>query len=349
VIDTFDDDLENLGAASKDRDLTDWKPLDWNGNVSLRAVIEQANYNRANSQLWATAPIYVTFDPSIDAEETILARALDTISANIVFIGRGDDLTGIAGHSTGGVGSTQGIFRFASGSTSAILGMTLELGSNTDPGGAVSVATGASVFLDSVWIQDCEAKSGGAIFSNGYAATINSTIYGNHAGDVAASGGGVHVNGGFFISSESAIQNNTGLSKGGGIAINTSGTAFIYSTDIVGNSGQSAGGIYLSGGNRLVILDGLFLGNSSTGLGGGVLIEGRASIRNTGFDWNSAATTGGAIIFQSGTLTLKGCEFGDDNTATNGPKMAKPKGAILYAEPGDNINFDPATDIFVTP
>jgi hypothetical protein len=29
--------------------------------------------------------------------------------------------------------------------------------------------------------------------------------------------------------------------------------------------------------------------------------------------------------------------------------MAKPKGAILYAEPADNINFDPATDIFVTP
>jgi hypothetical protein len=347
VINTSLDDPQGQGTASKDKDLLDGVPLDWNNQVSLRAVVEQANFNRFGGQPWSAAPIYVTFDPSTDNVATILSRPLDTIQANIVFIGRGEGLTRIAGHPAEGPGSNQGIFRFATGSTSAITDLTLESGYNTAPGGAVSVANNAGVFLDTVRLSGCEAPRGGAIHSIGYVATINSTVYANEATDAgaAASGGGIHVEGGYFVSSESTFQANTGVSKGGGIGINNTGKAFIHYTDIIGNHAQTAGGIYLSGGQRLVLHNALVLGNS-TDSRGGVLIEGNASIRNTSFDWNSA-DIGGAIDFRAGTLTLKGCWFGDDNTATTGgPKLARQQGTTLYAEPEDNINFDPLLETY---
>lgn len=349
VINTTDDDRNNVSAASSDVTLLDGVPLDGNGKISLRAVIEQANFNRFNVQYWPTAPIYVTFDPALDGQETVLGRSLDTIQANVVFIGRGETQTLIAGNLPTGGYNTQGIFRFASGSTSAVIGMTLERGFTTDPGGAVSIANGASVFLDSDTIKNNSARNGGGIYSNGYVATINSSISDNHATSTAAaaSGGGLHVEGGYFVSSRSSFANNDGQSKGGGIAVNGTGNAFIYSTNILDNQGTEGGGIYLSGGPRLVLQNSVVTGNSATaGRGGGIIVEGRASIRETDFDRNTATGDGGAIIYRSGSLTLEGCIFGDNNTAANGPKLAAANGTRLTDASGNNINFDPVTDIF---
>lgn len=211
-----------------------------------------------------------------------------------------------------------------------ISGVTARNGNTTGNGGGIEVATDANLTLQNgILSGNTAALAGGGIDDSGNGnLTINDcTFSGNLAkgGSTGSGGGGVdYVGTGAVQIANSIFSDNTsnalltgGFGGGGGLEVdNAAATATIVNSVFTRNNSTrtGGGGIDVSNGLALTVLDGTFTANQSEqGFGGGLFLRtsganaaGTASsLIDDTFVGNSAFLSGGGVQdFAAGDLNL---------------------------------------------
>jgi predicted outer membrane repeat protein len=238
------------------------------------------------------------------------------------------------------------------GSSNATLkNLTLRDGNQTaqggDKGGAIMVATGASLTAENVSFRSNRASvNGGAIWlQSDSAATIEDSQFESND---ATQGGAIYVGNASELTVRNTVfsQNATDASLGGGGALNggavifaNSGTGRIESSSFEQNESEKWGGaIAINGGSSVDIVNSAFLRNragvienDNGNYGGGAIniasnstarVGGSYFERNTAFAASYSSRTGGAIRNQ-GTLLSYGNTY-------NG-NVSDSQGSAIYA------------------
>ena len=206
-------------------------------------------------------------------------------------------------------------------------------------GGGLHVSGMANVIIDggSVFGNSAAAEGGGLWNQVGSRMTIRkgTLIQANEAFGAAADdgGGGIFNNGGVLTvdGRDSAIELVGNIASGtqgsGGGIFSNGGQVTIFSTTLMGNEAERAGGaIEISGSNtitRLRITDSTIATNSALGTanapgnGGGIHLSGMtsAAIKRSQINGNLAAQEGGGVWNGTGFLSLTEATTIDGNTA----------------------------------
>jgi CSLREA domain-containing protein len=216
------------------------------------------------------------------------------------------------------------------------------------PGGGISVAQGASLFMTDSRVTNNVATNGwgGGIRAIAFG-TIDledTEIAGNRALVNAAGGGGMLIEGaqavvttaglpsppgaaparqvpgqGILLMDNVDIRSNTTAGGGGGLRLVTAVNATIVDSSIEQNTAQNAGGASLQ--NVVAVLESTTIdGNTASDLAGGLRLSGTSvtTINESSISRNDAAASGGGIYMQgSAVLTLGGLDGTtiDDNEA----------------------------------
>ena len=207
-----------------------------------------------------------------------------------------------------------------------------------DNGGALCLDYASCIVVSNIFSGNYAASDGGAICAGNSSVLIGNTFTGNSAGvggavslgtptivvgntftgnTSAGQGGGAYFNcqnngENCLISSNVFLQNiSHGLggglffsySAGGPPALTLQANLIAYNTTT--NSGQSGGGIFLSAGTSLNMVNNTIFGNSASGQGGGMYIADYSSVNaiyNNIF-WNNTVTVpgNGGDIYESGS------------------------------------------------
>jgi uncharacterized repeat protein (TIGR01451 family) len=134
-----------------------------------------------------------------------------------------------------------------------VQGLTLRRGRMSGPGGAVAITDGAQVVMDRLRILDSEATtSGGAVYlQSSFLILSRSTVAGNVAG---SRGGAIDNNNGELRLADVLLSGNV-AARGGGVATRGEDSALeIEHSTIASNSaGTSGGGLYIEGGDAILI------------------------------------------------------------------------------------------------
>lgn len=206
-------------------------------------------------------------------------------------------------------------------------------GSTGDDGGAIFVADGQAVTLDTLTITNSGAAgNGGAIYAgNGTLDIRNSQIGtgtgGNHAGGVVGvnGGGGIFNAGGMLTVANSTIASNTVhgiIGSGGGIFNAAGGSVNISRITIIGNFAHGThpadgGGLFNSG--TASISDSTLSGNSSDGQGGGLWNNGTLQLSQVTVSGNTSITGGGGIYTEgTGSLDIRNSTITLNSASGNG-------------------------------
>jgi fibronectin-binding autotransporter adhesin len=200
-------------------------------------------------------------------------------------------------------GGTNRIFTTNSGETIVLTGLTL-----TGGNGAGTTASG----------------SGGAIYNNGAALTLNQcSLLGNTTSGGSGAGGAIRnatPGTASLVLNRSTVANNTTNANGtvGGIACSTIPT-FITQCTFAGNSTTGVGGaLSVASGGSLAVTQSTIAGNTA-GTGGGINNAGTTTLTNSIVATNTATT--GPDISNGGTVTLAGANIIQalSGTAPTGP------------------------------
>jgi len=173
-------------------------------------------------------------------------------------------------------------------------------------GGGIFGGVGSTTMLEHSIVADNAGSDGtGGIESRGKLSLVDCTVDGNSGGE--GPGGISQVGGGTLSIIHSSINSNTagGGSYGGGIAI-SGGTATVSKSEIVGNRGQSAGGIAIRSATTVTLIDTRVADNRAPFGGGGIYNDGTLILAHhstvTG-NWMDPETTyHGGGIWNRGTL-----------------------------------------------
>ena len=208
-------------------------------------------------------------------------------------------------------------------------------GPTTSPGITISgqnatrvivVASGLTVSIANLTIEDGSSGNGGGIFNNGTLTVTNCTLSDNTA---SSFGGGIDNEDSLTVSNSTFSGNSAPAGLGGGIDNDSSAMLTVTNSTFSDNSAAQGGGIFSSGGAAFTNCT--FSGNSALGGGGGIAnFVGALTVTNCTFSGDSAGL--GAGVFN---------EFGS---------VAKLKGTILAAEPtgancSNGIGAAPLTDV----
>lgn len=205
-------------------------------------------------------------------------------------------------------------------------------GSNnfTSSGGVINIATGKTLTLIDLTIQNAKANFGGIIYAG-----INSTLVLDNAvikgGSAKRFGGGIFSHGSVEIINGSKVFNNMATSSsgadaqsGGGIAITSNGLLVIEDDSIVSDNSAvgNGGGIFAEG--SVTLMDDSRVFANSASKGGGVYLNfttltlmNTSAIGESGFG-NNATLTGGGVHAENSTVKLFNSSIVDDNSAING-------------------------------
>ena len=173
--------------------------------------------------------------------------------------------------------------------------------------GVFAVASGVTVSISGVTIENGNASYGGGIFNMGTTTLTNSTVSGNVA---TILGGGID-NIGMMTVTNSTFSGNSAY-IGGGICNPNPGTMTVTSSTISGNSAnQQGGGIYNSYDmtnpppGTMTVTNTTFSGNSASQGGGIFNYSGTMTVTNTTISGNVTSYRGGGIMnYYSGTMTV---------------------------------------------
>lgn len=337
--------LVDTTADTADANLNDQVAADANGKVSLRAAIEQANFN--------AIPVNIGFDPNLfGLQQTInLAGKLDTFKANIALTGPGKNLLTITSQ------GLDGVFSVAKGSISSIAELSILnsaniSGSGTGLGGAID--NRGELLLRNVKIEGCRAGFGGGIYSNNKLAIDSSEVIFNSAvvdgGGLSQRGGGIGLEGGTAKMKFSTVSGNSAPNRGGGIAIIT--IARLDATDSVinGNTALFGGGVYVSGGTFHMTAGSLSFNNATqtVGDGGGGIFQSGGGTKLLGvlLSTNKAVTVGGLAEVGTGTFDVRFCDLIENEAPLGkGPKVFAGKAAIITGANNGGDGFDPNVDV----
>ncbi|MDD5053116.1 MAG: right-handed parallel beta-helix repeat-containing protein [Sulfuricurvum sp.] len=181
-------------------------------------------------------------------------------------------------------------------------------GRNTIGGGIAFVYTSEAALniVSGCTIENntCTTYGGGIEITLGTGGTIeNCIIKGNSCSDRGAGLG--YTNIGSAGTSILSIKNcqfieNTSLSYGGGVALNfgTGATTIFENNSIIGNTGVTAGGMYIGGGKFSPIKNCIFRDNKST-------------------DAANGANSSGALYCNVANIIIQNCVFANNSTVAN--------------------------------
>lgn len=276
---------------------------------TLRAAVEQANKLSLDDRVLFNLPANSIITLTEANGGRILISGAETPSNELQIIGTGADNLTV----DGGAGNN-GIF-FINNATSNITeisGLALT-GGNGSFGGAIGSSAG-QVILDSVYIYDNAAETGGGIYVAEILTLRNSTVSGNTA---TGNGGGIATGGsnGIFVVNSTVSRNSAGNS-GGGIAVSEGG--ILTNVTVTHNNATNGGGIAYQSERPFRFRNTIIASNTTTdGIG--------PEIYSNGF-------SSGGIISEG--YNLIGDQQGD-STFTGNP--------VTY-QPTDIVDTDPVLD-----
>lgn len=311
----------NSTADNKDADLNNSECRDQYGNCTLRAAIEQINYNGGATN-------------TIEIETlTIPVSTLPRIKKNLTINGKGVDNTIIKGNGVGQAGFdtdynlvlnnlTMELFEYAVTSNGK---RTLDIKNSKFRKNAdaitISLST-ASIYQTTITENTRYAiRSGSGEFTLNFS-TINKNVGNNCA---------IEVHNGKAYILDSVISENSNLSgDGGAMCIRYYGRVILDNTKVNFNSATgNGGGIYLEGYNsqpELWITSNSEINNNQAAKGGGMYlgagylnIEGGNSVIQ--INNNKAVETGGGIYTSSNKENLFQGVLISNNSAGNGGGM----------------------------
>ena len=184
----------------------------------------------------------------------------------------------------------------ASGATILLEGVQLLNNYSSVQGGAIYCYDGTLTVVDSLF-ENNGSRTGGAIYNDGCAATINNTTF--RTNDAIENGGAIHnAQLASLTMNDSVFDGNTAL-DGGGLYNAAASTATLNSVIFRSNSGGYGGGLENSG--TVDVSDSLFELNTVTGSGGGLWnLGGTVNMQRTTVRNNTAYEGGGVNSY--GTL-----------------------------------------------
>lgn len=187
---------------------------------------------------------------------------------------------------------------------------------NNGNGGALYLEKGSLTMGRTLFNGNSATRDGGAVYVTGGTLTTEgtSTIQDNIAGN---NGGGLWIGGNFVVAENKEISFDGNTAKNGGGAYVQGAMTVKGSANVDGNTASdSAGGIYVKGGNLTVTNNSNsssieIINNSAANKGGGIVVEAgnivfnKADISNNraGYD-SSREAYGGAICLTDGSITI---------------------------------------------
>ena len=213
-----------------------------------------------------------------------------------------------------------------------------------DPDVACTLSAGT------IYGNSASRNGGGVYISTGSTLTysggdIGKTGSGNE-NTATSNGGGVYIQGNLVMSAGNILNNSA--DQGGGVYVPSTGTMTFNGGSIHDNSATTkGGGIYFNGSNfTMTGATARSIYSNSAANGGGVYVSGTFDASNAKLEIYSNTATYGGGIYSTGTLTLGGSlvgKSGGANTATsNGGGVYLESGATSIS--GGNVQYNTAVN-----
>lgn len=279
----------------------------------------------------------IVFDPGV-VGVIVLTETL-VIDKNLAISGPGADVLALDGD------QQVGVLKIATGTTVRISGLAIQNGRSSRGGGIDN--SGELVVMDSVFSSNVADENGGGIANTGTLVVMDGTFSGNSAG---FNGGGIYNRGTLIVTASTFSGNSAGYSGGG---IGNGGDLTITASTFSENSSGSGGGIY-NGAGRITITTNTFSGNRATYSGGGIYNFGMLTITSSTLSGNRAGAGGGigsdavplnlsSTIIAGNTADEKGPDiYGEANSL--GHNLIGNAEGISWLQTSDLQNVDPLLD-----
>ena len=275
-----------------------------NGTCSLRQAVNSANA--------AAGDDTINFAASLANQSITLTSALGDIdiTSNVVV-----DATGVSGLQASGANAVR-VFFITGGVSVTLRAFTIRNGNSA----GTAFSGGGGIRADSSFL------------------TLDSMIVTANSGD-GIGGGGIFINdGGGLIVTNSTISNNTGNNSGGGILLSSVPNVSVTNSIITNNTAANAegGGISSSGISAITManmqITGNHADNNPSGSGGGIAVSIGSVIKmiNCTVSGNTSFRRGGGIyIFGGATHRISGTTFSGNTTSGNGGGLVTSNNAIV--------------------
>jgi hypothetical protein len=240
------------------------------------------------------------------------------------------------------------IVTITSGAAVTLVGLTLEQGDSSGPGGAIDARAGGPLTLTDVRLRDNQATSGGAI-AGPTAATTSLTsvevldnlatedgggVYASNLtvvrstfrGNLATRGGGIAVSGGDATLDPDTVVETNEADRGGGLALLSA--HLLTSGTFRENEAQDGGGLWVA--NGATVATARLIDNVATREGGGTFTAGDASLRGVEFTTNLAQRGGGLGTAASGDVDLDTCTFDENVSIDEGGAVHQAGGTVTW-------------------
>jgi predicted outer membrane repeat protein len=240
-----------------------------------------------------------------------LAKTID-IKRNLFIDGPGSSSLAVSGN------NSVEVFDIASGATVSISGVTVQDGSATNGGGIYD--DGGPLSLTNIVVTGNSATSGGGGIAGGPLTVVDSLLSDNSA----AQGGGMDGEG---TVTNTVISDNT-AETGGGIVVEDSSTishstlSENTATGSVSTPGMGGAILVPEGGGLLALSYSTVSGNQVSGSGGGLANIDLVRASNTTFSGNTTTSGtgdyGGGAIFDEGGTSLENSTISGNSTTGQG-------------------------------
>ena len=269
--------------------------------LALREPILVSNTADAGtgSLRWALAtaatqdgPDFIAFDPALSGQTITLLTEIAVTDQGEVTL----DASTLPGGLTLGISGGHGHFNFATGTRTALRGLSLVKGGGAASGG------GAILNRGTLTLTDCTLDRNGS--SNGLGSTF----------------GGAILNYGYLALADCILSGNSAGGSSGGAIANLLSLTLTRCT-LTGNTSDGGGAIYSDSGIP-TLTDCLFSGNSSGNSGGAIFTQGTGNFTRCTFSGNSSSDRGGAIYHFFGPLILTDCTLSGNTSQSYGGAIA---------------------------
>jgi len=265
------------------------------GLGSLREAVSDANGSGRESTIFLNTTGVIT-----------VLSALPDVGVNAAFVGPGRD------HLTITTSNRFRIFKFLSGATSILSGLTIANGYVSNESGGAIFNAGTLTLKDSVLKNNQTTQAGGAVYNSGSCFVVgsildNNSAFGANYYDTNGSGGAI-FNAGTLTLKDSVLKNNQTTKVGG--AVYNSGTCLVIGSVLDNNSAygyKAYGGAIHSASGSVTVSNSTISHNSASG---------RSGVFSLGIE-NGWPAKGGAICVDSGKMEIVASVL-FNNSATGG-------------------------------
>jgi CSLREA domain-containing protein len=309
--------LTNTQAYSLVVNTTEDRPLDTDGQNSLRAAINYADT--------LTGPSTITFDSAVfgttpQTITLILGELTLSSTATITIVGPGANLLTVSG------GGKSRVFDIEGGSA-ALAGLTISGGHV--PGAYNLFGGGLFDNGGTVSLTDCNVSgnsagdTGGGLWEYHGTMSLSDCIV---SGNSAPVGGGLGEDDGTLSLTNCTLSGNSTSGSGGGM-YNNNGTATLTNCTLSGNTATGGGGLFNTGTARTTLTD-CTVSDNSAGDGGGLFNENTLILTDCTISDNSVGAGRGGGLSNYSAATLTDCTL-SGNTAEDGGGLFNEGSAAL--------------------